>query len=205
MPNVFVIGKYGTNPYPNAIEVDTTSRGPFKDLSPFYLGPISWKDDIHGNMHCRIFENLWQYSKVYQQHAFSPTGVLDLGHPFMFDPTKEYYGWRAKGFLLDKANRYPMGKGVKPLYSLWNNTKYDYIAVRKILYIPVYAWLVKHTESFFKIRNWFRNGRDIVLRDFDGYDHESMGMTLKDVVENQKRPMGHAFVIKMILKEEKIS
>jgi hypothetical protein len=37
--------------------------------------------------------------------------------------------------------------------------------------------------------------RDIVLRDFDGYDYNIMGLTLKDVVDNHKKTMGHSFIL----------
>ena len=38
-----VLNKFETNTY-GGVEVDTTSRGGFKDLSPFYLGPYIWLD-----------------------------------------------------------------------------------------------------------------------------------------------------------------
>jgi hypothetical protein len=62
---VFVLNKFQPNPYPHAVEVDTTSKGSFKDLSPFYLGPF-----VAGGLQCNIFENLWQYSKLYPQHSY---------------------------------------------------------------------------------------------------------------------------------------
>jgi hypothetical protein len=41
-----------------------------------------------------------------------------------------------------------------------------------------------------------------VIRDYDAYDHESLGMSLIDVINNPKRKCGHAFVLLMILKNE---
>jgi hypothetical protein len=100
-----VLSKWDKNPYPHAVEVDTTSRGGFKDLSPFYLGPLV--DPLTGQI-CQNVENYWQYSKVYDEH-FSPENNT---------PTPEYWKWRETGFNSTKANRYPMGKGRKPIGSL---------------------------------------------------------------------------------------
>lgn len=41
------------------------------------------------------------------------------------------------------------------------------------------------------------------LIDFDGYDHYELGMTLKDVLNNSNRSMGHAFVLAAMLMKEK--
>ena len=181
--------QYGQPTPPGFVEVDTTSRGPFKDLSPFYLGPYTWMDGP-ARMTCQVFENLWQYSKVYPQHTSN-------NHP-----TLEYYAWRDKGFASRRAERYPMGKGVKPLYSLWNGKRLDYVTARKVIYIPIYAELVLKTDSYRKLYNWVLQGYDIALRDFDGYDHVSQGMTLRDVMNTPKRSMGHGFVIYGLLTGE---
>ena len=190
--SVFVIGKYEDNPYPNAVEVDTTSRGSFKDLSPFYLGPIQWYDPTWGMMFCRVFENMWQYSKLYPQHA----QYISKDN---YEPAHEHFTWREAGFMKHRADRYPMGKGAKPLCSLFMGKQLDYICARRMVYIPYYASLVRQTSSYKKLYDWVMAGHDIVLRDFDGYDHDSMGMSLAEVANNPKRSMGHAFVIKMLL------
>jgi len=182
MPNVYVIKKFGPNPYPQAVEVDTTSRGSFKDLSPFYL-----PGGIHDGINVVCFENLWQFAKVYPQYA--DDGV----------PTPEYYAWRDAGWRNQRAVRYPMGKGAKPLYSLWKGNKLSYIQARKEIYIPHYAGEVVKTASYAKVYNWLLAGHDVVLRDFDGYDYIRQGLTLQQVADDPSRPMGHAFVIAMLL------
>lgn len=171
------------------VEVDTTSRGPFKDLSPFFLGPIQVSSGEYPEW-CLRFENLWQYSKVYPCHAVNG------------EPTAEFYNWRALGFSKDRAERYPMGKGVKPLYHWWHGKRYDYIGARRAIYIPLYRDLVLRTKSYAMLYNWVLQGRDIALRDFDGYDHVSRNMSLQDVVFNTKRSMGHAFIIYGLLTGE---
>lgn len=168
------------------VEVDTTSRGSFRDLSPFYLGPIK----LPTGEICLKFENLWQYSKVYPVHIGPHGGVM-----------QQYIDWRRDGFNNHRAQRHPMGKGAVPVFSLTDDmvTRMDYITARKLLYIPYYARLVRQTRSFEKIRNWVNLGYNVALRDFDGYDHDAMGMSLVDVVNNPNKVMGHAFVIKMLL------
>lgn len=62
-----------------------------------------------------------------------------------------------------------------------------------------YAKLVQKTKSFWFIQEQLYNGRNIILRDFDGYDYKRMNLTLKNVVNNPDKNMGHAFVIALLL------
>ena len=180
------------------IEIDTTSRGPYKDLSPFYLGPYTWYDNGI-ILTCKRFENLWQYSKVYPQHATPDVGDLTSRR----NPLRVYYEWRDIGFSKHRAERYPMGKDApKPLYTLWKGHKYRYIDAREALYIPVYSELVLKTESYAMLYNMVLRGENIALRDFDGYDHINRGMTFEQVVTNPAHSMGHAFVIYGLLTGE---
>lgn len=182
MPNIYVLNKFQDNPYPHAVEVDTTSRGPFKDLSPFYLGPVV--DPFYGDK-CLVMENYWQYSKVYWEHWHTPGGIKD-----------EYWEWRREGFNNPRANRYPMGKGKKPLGLLQGDEIIDYIPSRRRVYAPIYADLVKRTPSYAKLYQWAINeGRDLVLRDFDGYDYHTANMSLLEVIHAPNRKMGHAFIL----------
>lgn len=169
----------------SSIAVDTTSRsGQWSGLSPFFLGPC----DLYGGRIARNFENAWQYAKVYQCHA-DDTG----------QPTPEYWTWAEEGWANPKAVRYPMGRGAKPLYSLWNQERLGYIEARKRIYAPLYAKLVQETDSFQRLKDLVDSSELVVLRDFDGYDHEAMGLTLSEVLNLPSRKMGHAFVLKMLL------
>ena len=174
------------------VEVDTTSRGSFKDLSPFYLGPlILLASEGYPAERCLKMENLWQYSKVYQCHVDADG-----------DPTEEFFEWRRNGFNNSRAQRYPMGKGAKPLYSWWYGLHYGYIDARVNIYIPAYRNLVIATDSYRRLYDWVLQGHDIALRDFDGYDHVSRNMTLQGVIRNTKRSMGHAFILYGLLTGE---
>jgi hypothetical protein len=133
-------------------------------------------------------ENAWQFSKVYKRHV-GPDG----------EPTQDYFDWAKKGFLDKKAHRYPAGKGAIPEYSYWAGEKLDYISARKKIYFPVYAKAVMKTDAYKALKQGWEDGEDIILWDYDGYDYLSMGMTLKDVLNNPNRSMGHAFVIAALI------
>jgi len=168
--------------------VNTTSRSTnwSKGLSPFFLGPCFTYDGYLS----KTVENLWQSSKVYKCH-------LDEDD----NPSPEYFLWRNKICDDTKAQRYPMGKGAKPVYSFWNGEKISYIEARKRIYIPAYYNSVKNTPAFETLKMLCETSEeDMYLWDFDGYRHEQLGMSLDDVVNCEYKKMGHAFVLLMMLK-----
>lgn len=186
MKAVHVLFKFTTNPY-GGTEVDTTSgSGGFRQLSPFVLGPIDLPD-----IYAENFENLWQFSKVYPEHVDADN-----------NPNLEWYEWRERGFADKGAHRYPMGKGRKPLYSIWYGRKLDYIKARKGIYATVYAEFVRPTNSYKKLEELYGAGTELVLRDYDAYDHIAMAYTLKEVINNPRLKCGHAFVLAMMLQGE---
>ena len=170
----------------NAINTTSTSNNWSKNLSPFFLGPCRlYNDLISQNM-----ENAWQYSKVYLDQ------VDQEGNP-----TKNYFNWAKTGWNKSRADRYPRGKGAKPLYSYWNGEKLDYIEARKKIYIPLYANAVQKTDSFQRLVEIYQKNKSITLFDFDGYDYLSLKMTLQQVIEDPTRKMGHGFVLAMLLEK----
>lgn len=182
---IYILPKFGKSPY-KGVEIDTTSNvGDFRELSPFILGPCATYDADRLSMN---FENLWQYSKVY--HDFLDT---------LNNPSVEYFIWRNLGWGSKRANRYPMGKGRTPAYAWWNGEKLGYIAARKAIYARFYAENVVGTRSYLCLKEIYDSGQNIILRDYDGYDHRLLGMSLKDVINEPNKKMGHAFVLAMIL------
>lgn len=163
----------------NYTTIDTTSSsGQYKDLSPFILPAPP----------ARRFENLWQYSKVYKWQLNSEG-----------EPDEAWHRWREHGFNLSGAVRYPMGKGAIPEYSYWNGGKIGYIEARKRIYAPIYAENVIKTDGYKFLEVLYGDKRNIVLLDYDAYDHQELGMSLVDVINNPERKMGHAFVLIMML------
>ena len=153
-------------------------------LSPFVLGPVR----LFGMGTAKVMENAWQFSKVYATHADADG-----------NPTAEYFSWAQAGFGDGRAHRYPMGKGAVPLYSLWGTERMNYIRARREIYFPLYRDAVRETPAFRSLCAAADSGSSIALFDFDGYDHDSIGHTLADVLNDPTRKMGHALVLKMML------
>jgi hypothetical protein len=176
------IPSYVNNTKP--VVIDTTSgSGEYSGLSPFVLPAPPAKN----------FENLWQFSKVYKKYIMPIDGF----------PDASYYKWRDAGYANTRAIRYPMGKGAIPEYSLWDGEKLDYIKARKKIYAAEYAKNVLTTTSFRRLDYAYQQcldlNKELILLDYDAYDHIKFGMSLVDVINNPKRKMGHAFVLIMML------
>lgn len=174
--------------HPEAILTVSRSTTWSKGLSPFYLGPI----ECYDGMFARNMENAWQFSKVYAE--FAKDG----------EPTEEYFKFRNAGWADSKAHRYPVGKGVKPLYSLWKFAdgpfqKLTYIEARKRVYVPLYARAVVETEAYKTLADLYKQKGELWLWDFDGYDHRKLGYTYEQVYNDPVRKAGHAFVLAMLL------
>ena len=94
-----------------------------------------------------------------------------------------------------------MGKGARPLHSLWAGEQLDYITARLRIYVPLYAQAVRmHALAAYgalKVEH-ARHG-DIGLTDYDAYDHQRIGYSWDDVRKDPGRKMGHGFVLAMML------
>lgn len=172
----------------HVIETTSKSKGWSRGLSPFFIGPVI----LYDNYIAKNVENAWQFSKVYKEHT-----------DFHGNPTQDYFKWAQDGWNDSFAYRYPMGKGSKPLYSWWDGQKLDYIEARKKIYSPLYAKAVIKTSAFQTLKSIHESGDSFVLVDYDGYDYVGMGKTLKDVVNDPSRKMGHAFVLALLLEKYK--
>ncbi len=171
-------------PMPAGERVSTTMRlGVFRMLSPFVLGPVATYDGLVS----RNMENAWQFSKVYK-------GQLIGG-----EIPPAWFKWRDMGWADRKAHRYPMGRGAVPQFSWWDGERLGYVEARKRIYAPVYAKAVEDTVAFDMLNNLYQRGDDLVLLDYDAYDHHALGMHLTEVIDDPKRKMGHAFVLAMML------
>jgi len=192
--------------------VDTTSRATnwSRGLSPFILGPCK----LWGGHVSRTMENAWQYSKVYAEHTRLVAPRIDARTSEWaqnFQPTFEvresWLVWAQAGWANVRAVRYPMGKGgPTPLFSYWDGMRFGYLEARQRIYLPLYWAAVYKTVAFSSLVDAARAaavaGRDLVLRDFDGYDWRAAGLpSLDAVITNPARKMGHAFVLALMLKE----
>jgi hypothetical protein len=170
----------------NATVINTTSRSNdwSKGLSPFFLGPV----DLYKGYISKNVENGWQFSKVYEYYQEIDGTVGE-----------RYFKWAQDGWNDTRAHRYPMGKGVVPLYSYWDGNKLSYVEARQRIYIPLYSKSVLQTSAFDKLKKIYEGGQDLYLQDFDGYDHKALNLTFDQVINDPNRKMGHAFVIAMLL------
>jgi len=173
--------------------INTTSRSKnwSQGLSPFFLGPIPLYVGAVVPTATNM-ENAWQYAKVYPEQL-TWEGL----------PTESYFAWAKAGWSDPRAQRYPKGKGRVPAFTWWAGEKLDYVTARKRIYFPLYAHAVASTPAFAQLRALYRQTGQVTLWDFDGYDHTALGMTMKDVLNEPKRKMGHAFVIAHLLESLK--
>ena len=183
-----VLFKFAKNPY-GGTEVDVTSNSGFwSDLSPFLLPALQY-----GSLN---FENLWQFSKVYKKFIMPIDGY----------PDASWYKWRDASFANPKAIRYPMGKGAKPEYLLWDGKKLSYVEARKAVYAPIYAELVSQIRGYGILQELYKSlcvdSLSLVLRDYDAYDHIAIGRSLREVINDPSRKCGHGFVLAMMLTGE---
>lgn len=180
----------------------TTKEKWCSEFSPFFLGPIElYPNTDDGTMYtAKNMENAWQFCKVYQQ--FTDTDGES--------PSEAYWTWAKNGWNDSKPHRFPLGrKAVKPLYSLWNGKRLNYIEARKTIYAPLYAKYVEQTDAYKKLYQIYikyccgdnndKQKPPIALTDFDGWDHLGQGYSLEQVINMAKPKMGHAFVLAGLL------
>ena len=177
------------------INLPIISRGPYpwKQLSPFYLGPVK---DPNIEIEANNVENFWQFLKVYPEvkkirltkgkgvnryveweyptetHAVLKSGC-DKNKFECWEVKPEWEKWRNAGFKNKYAIRRPNGT-VKtngpPIFSLYNDKRLGYVDARKQIYIPTYSKLFKKHHLFNDIMNMLYNGVNIMLIDVDGPD-----------------------------------
>lgn len=164
--------------------VTSSSETWMRNFSPFFLGPVK----LYGPYGAFNVENAWQYTKVYECHADKEK-----------NPTEKYWDWAREGWAKERAVRYPMYKGARPLYSWWGGKKLGYIDARKQIYVPLYETAVYNSGYFESlveyVRDALNDGMEVCFWDYDGFDHIKYNLTLEQVVDYPNRKMGHAFVL----------
>lgn len=150
------------------------------------LGPYELKDD--NNV---IFENRYQYSKVYQEVPATIQRYSRWDKKIIWNHPKEthyannqlqpaYWTWREKGMNNQYAVRYPVGFGNmhKCLFAIKDanhiNEKMDYIETRMQIYVPLYCELVKKQDKFYELKNRLDNGENLLIIEVDGPHQESL-------------------------------
>ena len=189
LPQIIIYGR-GDKVPDDYIKINTTSISKedwSKKFSPFLLGPIEVRP-LEDSKVSLNFENAWQYSKRYMNQS-----------------KEEWNQWSDDGFENNKAVRFPMGRGSKPMYAYYHGKELGYIKARFKIYAPLYEKCIKRyaKEPFKKLKKMIKEGKKIALFDFDGYCHFLKGMTLEDVIYNSRKKMGHSFVLLGMLTKNK--
>lgn len=168
----------------NVLNVTSSGDDFGRCLSPFLLGPVN----LYHSFVSKTMENAWQYCKVYGEFVDDNNIV-----------TQDYFKWAKNGWLSTKANRYPMGKGKKPLYSLWKGYHLNYIDARRHIYIPLYRDIVLLSPYWQRLKDFYaRHNRDIILLDYDIYKGKYRG-NYNSMISDEDSKLGHAYVLAMML------
>ena len=183
---IYTINHRDLLPQHSGLIIDVTSRSTnwSRGLSPFFLGPI----ELYDGLYARLMENAWQFSKVYPEHVYKNGNIK-----------RSYYQWASEGWNSAFAMRYPMGKGKKPLFSLWSGERLSYIEARKRIYIPLYSRAVVKTYAYKCLKQLYDEKGELWLLDFDVYRYDLIGYTFEDIINDETRKCGHGFVLAMLL------
>lgn len=175
-----------------------------KQFSPMFLGPVLHDDENHA----LIFENYWQYGKIFKQ----------LGHvDKKGNITEKWLRFREKGYAKGKGDRHPVGtksdeikfsangknyyKYYTAISSFYNDEYYDYIESRKKIYAPIYADLVTETDAFIELKKLVDNGCNVQILDYDvlpGSNEVDVDLLI-DRINDPSVPFGHGYVLAGLL------
>lgn len=202
---------------PGVLNINATSGSmnkingvPAKQLSPMYLGPVEEKEIFGiGDQVALLFENYWQYGKI-----FNELGHIDA----IGQLTPTWYAFREKGYKKTKGDRHPDGtksKEVKyvdsrgnrhfryytAISSMYLDNVLDYITSRKLIYAPVYGFLVVRTPAFQELKKLVESGQSVQILDFDVLpgSHRISLEFLRERINDATLPFGHGYVVAGLL------
>jgi hypothetical protein len=179
------------------INVCSSGPAPYKQLSPFLLGPIHFKEyDATGeqrNYEATNLENLWQFSKVWTCDV-NPDGSIKA----------DWFVTRDAGWADPKPHRRrKVSAGESTLYSFWNKERLLYGEARKRIYIPYYVQLAQATDAYKQLHKLVHEGGiNVQIIGYDGRDF-AMG-SLRACLEDLRAPFGHELVLCGMLRGERV-
>lgn len=180
----------------------------YVSLSPYEL-KISSLDPITKKEIPVIFENYYQFSKVYENVNFfgrdwkystqeSPIQIVKEKEKEKETErmvlTESFYKWQSEGWNWPLPIRYPVGfeRRHSVLASVDSEGNFlDYISARKKIYLQPYARAVKQTADFKKLKKLHQKGQKIMILDVDGPVEDSLDYYVekynvtKDFISNQ--------------------
>jgi hypothetical protein len=171
----------------DVIVLNVTSRSSTwtRAFSPFNVGPV----ELYGDYWAYNLENGYQFAKVYPEY-------LDCDG----NPSKHYFEWAKRGWLTQKAIKYPMGAWSKHAYHWWDGKKLSHLEAQNQIFVPIYKKAMEKSSAFHRLKDMYEaSDKDIYLVDFEGYNHRLLEQTWEQVLNNPDRPVGQGFVLCMLL------
>lgn len=192
-------------------------------LSPYHLKTDGSEEQFNNGQ--VLFENFWQGSKVwpvcYDTQVWAHPNLKGnpkhlwfnykcsngLGKEQHFDGhtvLPAYFEWRGRVFECPRPIRYPNGRERQRqvAFSLLqdcdgNQTRLDYIAARKRIYVQEYGRLVREHDEFWDLVELVQDGKNLVICELD-VPSECKQLTLaylQDLVEDDKKCFGHGLCL----------
>jgi hypothetical protein len=150
-------------------------------LSPFNVGPVNLYDGYWAHN----LENGYQFAKIYSQYS------NDKG-----EPNDNYWKWAKAGWENKKPIKYPLGAWNECLHHWWKGRKLNRLEAQNEIFLPLYKDAVTNTKEFKRLKEIYEtSNRNIVLLDFEGYDHNFLEIPLKDVFAHPDYPVGQGFAL----------
>jgi hypothetical protein len=187
------------------VNIDVTSGSAYKingrvlssTLSPMRIGPVL--DIDTGAVLARVFENYWQYSKLWSTAGHGTAGEQTESE------ARKWEAFRDAGFDLVKGKRRPFAKALGygvPDGCIYGGRAMGYVESRKLAYVPHYAGLIESSAALDELEALVRGGTSVMLIDGDGppRDAHPHGMELtaanwRQMINDASCPFGHAWVV----------
>lgn len=220
--------KWPSKPGYTRVNVCSSAKGKWQQFSPMLLGPVVLAEHVDaetaeedmGMRHgvplppqALVFENFWQYSKVWSRDVRDPGNEHEI-------PSADYFQRRAAGWALAKGDRHARADPTNPkstqcrklcdlqgagqqvtVYTYWFGEHLSYIEARRRIYAPVYETLVRRTEAWRELQARVAAGENVLLVGYDGYERgeRSWDECFNDVT----RPFGHEMVLGCMLDNQR--
>lgn len=142
---------------------------PYKELSPFFIGPIHFEEDGQPEV-AQNFECFWQSFKVWRnvdRQTGEWTWPAENHVDAQENPNANWRRWHRALFEHPTAVRRPNGKAV-PLYAWWKRRKLGIVEARKEIYIPYLQQLYRNHRVYQQLLAMVRRGTNIIILEPDG-------------------------------------
>jgi hypothetical protein len=200
-----------TGRIPTTVNVTSRAKDWGHELSPILLGPVNtYKED--GAMLTAVnVEVAWQYSKIYSHKNVDgrlvPLNFLNKNGR----PNARWFRWRDRAwsnprfrwghpeFGVNKRlvrRAFPKGSTVAAWY--WDGELLDQVTARREIYAQLYCRSVRKTPAYRRLQRLHTQG-DVLVYDFDGYDHVALRMSPEDTIRAIDHSWGHGLLLTLLL------